>query len=28
LASHWREAGLSAEAVLVLAGKREVTDEF
>ena len=28
LASHLREAGHSAEAVLVLAGKREVTDEF
>ena len=28
LASHLREAGHSAEAVSVLAGKREVTDEF
>ena len=28
LSSHLREAGHSAEAVLVLAGKREVTDEF
>lgn len=28
LASHLREAGHSAEAFLVLAGKREVTDEF
>lgn len=28
LASHLREAGHSVEAVLVLAGKREVTDEY